>query len=52
MLNRLKDLISNKGGQGVAIELGPEKINVVQLKKQGADVKLLNLFSRSTCWSF
>jgi type IV pilus assembly protein PilM len=45
MLNRLKDLISNKGGQGVAIELGPEKINVVQLKKQGADVKLLNLCS-------
>jgi type IV pilus assembly protein PilM len=45
MLNRLKDLISRKGGQSVAIELGPEKINVVQLKKQGADVKLLNLCS-------
>jgi type IV pilus assembly protein PilM len=44
MLNRLKDLIP-RSGQGVAIELGPEKINVVQLKKQGAEVKLLNLCS-------
>jgi type IV pilus assembly protein PilM len=44
MLNRLKDLIP-RSSQGVAIELGPERINVVQLKKQGAEVKLMNLCS-------
>jgi type IV pilus assembly protein PilM len=44
MLNRLKDLLPG-GGQGAAIELGPEKINVVQLKKQGAEIKLINFCS-------
>jgi type IV pilus assembly protein PilM len=44
MLNRLKNLFPTKGN-GVAIELGSERINVAQLQKKGADVTLKHLCS-------
>jgi type IV pilus assembly protein PilM len=44
MLGRLANLFPRTDG-GVAIELGSEKINVVELKKQGATTKLVHLCS-------
>jgi type IV pilus assembly protein PilM len=44
MLDRLKSLFPSKGS-GVAIELGSERVNIVQLQKKGAEVKLQNLCS-------
>jgi type IV pilus assembly protein PilM len=42
MLNRLKNLFP-KRGNGVAIELGSERINIAQLHKKGADLTLKHL---------
>ncbi len=44
MLNRLKNLFPQRGN-GVAIELGSERINIAQLQKKGADLTLKHLFS-------
>jgi type IV pilus assembly protein PilM len=44
MLNRLKNLFP-KRGNGVAIELGSERINIAQLHKKGADLTLKHLCS-------
>jgi type IV pilus assembly protein PilM len=44
MLNRLKNLFPRKGN-GVAIELGSERINIAQLQKKGADLTLKHLCS-------
>ncbi len=44
MLNRLKDLFPRRGN-GVAIELGSERINIAQLQKKGAEVTLKHLCS-------
>jgi type IV pilus assembly protein PilM len=42
MLNRLKNLFPQRGN-GVAIELGSERINIAQLQKKGADLTLKHL---------
>jgi type IV pilus assembly protein PilM len=42
MLNRLLEILPNRQTP-VAIELGPERLNIAQIKKQGAGIKLLNL---------
>ena len=42
MLNRLKNLFPRRGN-GVAIELGSERINIAQLQKKGADLTLKHL---------
>jgi type IV pilus assembly protein PilM len=44
MLNRLKNLFPRRGN-GVAIELGSERINIAQLHKKGADLTLKHLCS-------
>jgi type IV pilus assembly protein PilM len=44
MLNRLKNLFPRKGN-GVAIELGSERINIAQLQKKGADLTIKHLYS-------
>jgi type IV pilus assembly protein PilM len=44
MLDRLKNLFSRQG-TGVAVELGPERINIAQIQKKSADIKLQNLCS-------
>jgi type IV pilus assembly protein PilM len=44
MLNRLKNLFPRRGN-GVAIELGSERINIAQLQKKGADLTLKHLCS-------
>lgn len=44
MLNRLKNLLPRRGN-GVAIELGSERINIAQLQKKGADLTLKHLCS-------
>jgi type IV pilus assembly protein PilM len=44
MLNRLKNLFPRRGN-GVAIELGSERINIAQLQKKGADLTLKHLYS-------
>jgi type IV pilus assembly protein PilM len=44
MLNRLKSLFPSRGN-GVAIELGSERINIAQLQKKGVDVTLKHLCS-------
>ncbi len=44
MLNRLKDLFP-KRGNGVAIELGSERINIAQLHKKGAELSIKHLCS-------
>jgi type IV pilus assembly protein PilM len=44
MLNRLKNLFPSKGN-GVAIELGSERINIAQLQKKGAELTLKHLCS-------
>jgi type IV pilus assembly protein PilM len=44
MLNRLKNLFPRRGN-GVAIELGSERINIAQLQKKGADLSLKHLCS-------
>lgn len=44
MLNRLKDLFPRRGN-GVAIELGSERINIAQLQKKGADLSIVHLCS-------
>jgi type IV pilus assembly protein PilM len=44
MLNRLKNLFPRKGN-GVAIELGSERINIAQLQKKGADITIKHLCS-------
>jgi type IV pilus assembly protein PilM len=44
MLNRLKNLFPRRGN-GVAIELGSERINIAQLQKKGAEIKLKYLCS-------
>jgi type IV pilus assembly protein PilM len=44
MLNRLKNLFPSRGN-GVAIELGSERINIAQLQKKGADLTLKHLCS-------
>ncbi len=44
MLNRLKSLFPRRGN-GVAIELGSERINIAQLQKKGADLTIKHLCS-------
>ena len=44
MLNRLKNLFPRRGN-GVAIEIGSERINIAQLQKKGADLTLKHLCS-------
>ncbi len=44
MLNRLKNLFPRRGN-GVAIELGSERINIAQLQKKGAEISLKYLCS-------
>ncbi len=44
MLNRLKNLLPRRGN-GVAIELGSDRINIAQLQKKGADLTLKHLCS-------
>ncbi len=44
MLNRLKNLFPSRDN-GVAIELGSERINIAQLQKKGVDVTLRHLCS-------
>ncbi len=44
MLNRLKNLFPRRGN-GVAIELCSERINIAQLQKKGAEITLKNLCS-------
>lgn len=44
MLNRLKNLFPRRGN-GVAIELGSERINIAQLQKKGAEISLKSLCS-------
>lgn len=44
MLNRLKNLFPRKGN-GVAIELGSERINIAQLQKKGTDITIKHLCS-------
>jgi type IV pilus assembly protein PilM len=44
MLNRLKNLFPRRGN-GVAIELGSERINIAQLQKKGAELTLQHLCS-------
>ncbi|MBW4421820.1 MAG: type IV pilus assembly protein PilM [Myxacorys californica WJT36-NPBG1] len=41
MVNGLKNLVSRKS-KGVGIELAPDRINIVQLRKQGQGFKLAN----------
>ncbi|MFM2303102.1 MAG: hypothetical protein RLZZ135_509 [Cyanobacteriota bacterium] len=42
MFDRLKNLFPSRGN-GVAIELGAERINIVQLQKKGADLTIKHL---------
>ncbi len=44
MLNRLKNLLPRRGN-GVAIELGSERINIAQLQKKGAEITVKHLCS-------
>jgi type IV pilus assembly protein PilM len=44
MFDRLKNLFPSRGN-GVAIELGAERINIVQLQKKGAELKIKHLCS-------
>ena len=44
MLNRLKNLLPRRGN-GVAIELGSERINIAQLHKKGAEITIKHLCS-------
>jgi type IV pilus assembly protein PilM len=44
MLNRLKNLLPRRGN-GVAIELGSERINIAQLHKKGAEITVKHLCS-------
>jgi type IV pilus assembly protein PilM len=44
MFDRLKNLFPSRGN-GVAIELGAERINIAQLQKKGAELKIKHLCS-------
>ncbi len=44
MLNRLKNLFPRRGN-GVAIELGSERINIAKLQKKGAEISIEHLCS-------
>jgi type IV pilus assembly protein PilM len=44
VVNALKGLFS-KSKQGIGVEIAPERINIVQLRKQGAGYKIMNFAS-------